>query len=132
MSMRLFKTNKLCRIVAVFSSLLAGSLWIGSKTHETGTVPLPILVLDLVPVTVFSLYMYHCQSQSMTGKHFCHTVTLLLDTIVCLIIIVNIIFSGYFKYYITYDHFFFTVRFPCHTALPDPKSSSYVHYLVKY
>ena len=44
-------------------------------------------------------------------------------TIVCLIIIVNIIFSGYFKYYFTYDHFFFTVRFPYHTALPDPKSS---------
>ena len=43
--------------------------------------------------------------------------------IVCLIIIVNIIFSGYFKYYFTYDHFFFTVRSPCHTVLPDPKSS---------
>ena len=41
--------------------------------------------------------------------------------IVCLITIVNIIFSGYFKYYLTYDHFFFTVRSPCHTALPDPK-----------
>ena len=44
-------------------------------------------------------------------------------SIVCLIIIVNIVFSGYFKYYFTYDHFFFTVRFPCHAALPDPKSS---------
>ena len=41
--------------------------------------------------------------------------------ILCLIIIVNIIFSGYFKYYFTYDHFFFTVRSPCHAALPDPK-----------
>ena len=42
------------------------------------------------------------------------------STIVCLIIIVNIIFSEYFKYYFTNDHFFFTVRSPCHTALPDP------------
>ena len=41
--------------------------------------------------------------------------------IVCLIINVNIVFSGYFKYYFTYDHFFFTVRSPCHAALPDPK-----------
>ena len=38
-------------------------------------------------------------------------------------IIVNIIFSGYFKYHFTYHHFFFTVKSPCHTALPDPKSS---------
>ena len=36
-------------------------------------------------------------------------------------IIVNIIFLGYFKYYFTYDHFFFTVRSPCYAALPDPK-----------
>ena len=32
-------------------------------------------------------------------------------------------FSGYFKYHFTYDHFFFTVRSPCHTALIDSKSS---------
>ena len=51
----------------------------------------------------------------------CHTHS--QTTIVCLIIIVNIIFSGYFKYYFTYDHLFFTVRSPCHTVLPDPKSS---------
>ena len=44
-------------------------------------------------------------------------------SIICLIIIVNIIFSGYFKYYFTYGHLFFTVRSPCHMALPDPKSS---------
>ena len=44
-----------------------------------------------------------------------------LKFIVCLIILVNIIFSGYFKYYFTYDHFFFTVRSPCHAALLDPK-----------
>ena len=41
--------------------------------------------------------------------------------IVCLIIIVNIIFLGYFKYYFTYDQLFFTVRSPFHAALPDPK-----------
>ena len=39
------------------------------------------------------------------------------STIVCLIIIVNIIFSGYFKYYFTYDHFFFTVRSPCQSNI---------------
>ena len=43
------------------------------------------------------------------------------NAIVCLIIIVNIIFSGYFKYYFIYDNFFFTVRSPCHAVLPDPK-----------
>ena len=41
---------------------------------------------------------------------------------VCLIIIVNIIFSGYFKYYFTYDHFFLTVKSPCQTAWPVAKS----------
>ena len=45
----------------------------------------------------------------------------LIHTIVCLIIIVNIIFSGYFKYYFIYDNFLFTVRSPCHAVLPDPK-----------
>ena len=54
------------------------------------------------------------------------------NTIVCLIIIVNIIFSWYLKYHLTYDHFFFNVSSPCQTAWPMPKSPWYVHYLVKY
>ena len=32
------------------------------------------------------------------------------------------IFSGYFKYYCTYDHFFSNVRSPCQKAWPVPKS----------
>ena len=39
--------------------------------------------------------------------------------IVGLIIIVNIIFSGHFKYYFTYGHFFFNVQSP-------PKTGYYV------
>ena len=50
-------------------------------------------------------------------------VRFLENVIVCLIIIVNIVFSGYFKYYFTYDHFFFTMRSPIHAVLPDPKLS---------
>ena len=34
--------------------------------------------------------------------------------------------------YGTYDHFFFTVRSPCQTAWPVPKSPWYFHYLIKY
>ena len=46
--------------------------------------------------------------------------------IVRLIIIVNIIFSEYFKHYFTYDYFLFTVRSPCQTAWPVPTSPSYI------
>ena len=38
-------------------------------------------------------------------------------------------FLWYFKYYFTYDYFFFTVRSPCRTAWPVPKSPSYFYYL---
>ena len=49
--------------------------------------------------------------------------------IVCLIIIVNIIFS-YFNYYFLYGHFFYNVS--SLWVWPVPKSPWYVHHLVKY
>ena len=85
---------------------------------------------------VWELIFYHISGFYLkAGRWQNHPLLRLIGwsrSIVCLIIIVNFTVSWYFKYYFTYDHFFFTVRSPCHTAWPDPKSSWYVHYLVKY